>query len=324
MPAALIRMIRPSRAPVPRGTTHAGCRDPAARDGRGLVTGSTIDSPSGWTASSPEQRAGLARDEASTGKESVRMGEEGPGDATSSSASCAIERASATTTDRSSLWREIASGLGAEIVAEIGVWKGEFAEDLLRSRPAIHTYYMVDPWRHLSDWNKPYNVADDRFEDVRREALDRTAFADDRRRVLRGTTVDVAKDLPDRSFDLCYIDGDHTLRGILIDLIRLYPKVRDGGILGGDDFIPSAWQHGERFEPTLVFPTALYFAEATGSLVYGLPHRQFAIVVDRSRDAFAFRDLTGLYSEPTLRAALGARPAGLAGRVVGKLRTMIQ
>jgi 8-oxo-dGTP pyrophosphatase MutT (NUDIX family) len=247
------------------------------------------------------------------------MPDQRPGAAAILPANLAIERASAAAADRPALWRQIASAMGAETVAEVGVWKGEFAADLLRSCPTIRAYYMLDPWRHLSGWNKPFNVPDEHFEAVRREAMERTAFAGDRRHVLRGTTVEVAGDLPDRSLDLCYIDGDHTLRGIVIDLIRLFPKVRDGGVLAGDDFAPSAWQHDPRFEPTLVFPAALYFAEATGSLVYGLPHDQFAIVVDRSRDSSEFRDLTRRYSEPTLAAALRGRRAGLLERTIGKL-----
>ena len=77
---------------------------------------------------------------------------------------------------------------------------------------------------------------------------------------------------------MAYIDGDHTLRGIAIDLIRTYPKVRPGGILGGDDYTPTIWQHADNFEPTLVCPFAAYFAESQGAPIIILPHSQFAII----------------------------------------------
>jgi hypothetical protein len=234
-----------------------------------------------------------------------------------------IERAARGAADRLAAWGAIVKDLGAVTAAEIGVWRGEFAAHMLRCCPAIRTYYLLDAWRHLGQWNKPFNVSDEQFDGVMAEALDRTAFAAERRRILRGTTLEVAGALPDRGLDFCYIDGDHTLRGILIDLIRLYPKVRDGGILGGDDFMPSAWQHDPRFEPTLVFPTAVHFAEATGSVIYGLPHGQFAIIVDRARGDFEFRDPTGAYADRTIQAVLRSRRAGPVRRALRRLRAMV-
>jgi hypothetical protein len=213
---------------------------------------------------------------------------------------CAARRAP----DRLTLWAEVANRLGAGTAAELGVWRGEFAEHLLRQCPFIRAYHLIDPWRHLDEWNKPFNVPDREFEEVMTAALARTAFAAKRRRVWRGTTVEVAPHLANASLDFCYIDGDHTLRGILIDLVNLYPKVKDGGILAGDDFLPTSWQQDDRFEPTLVFPTAVHFAEATGSVIYGLPHGQFALLVDRRRQAFAFHDLTGQYGTRSLAATL--------------------
>jgi hypothetical protein len=254
------------------------------------------------------------------------LGSDRDGDTTTMAAVDAIEKAAKVASDRFALWREIVDGAGAETVAEVGVWRGEYAEDMLRNCPAIRAYYMIDPWRNLSDWNKPFNVPAEQFAAVKDEALGRTAFAADRRRVLQGRTVEVSGQLPDHILDFCYIDGDHTLRGTLVDLIRFYPKMRDGGILGGDDFIASSWQHGDRFEPTLVFPTAIHFAEATGSIIYGLPHGQFAIVVDRTRDCFAFRDLTGGYSVTSLLSVLKTTPArrdSLAGRALRRLKAML-
>jgi hypothetical protein len=233
-----------------------------------------------------------------------------------------IQRAANGAPDRAALWGRVVGELRPQVVAEVGVWLGEFAEHLLRTCPDIRTYYLLDPWRQLADWNKPFNVSDDEFRAVMDEALARTAFAADRRQVLRGTTVEMAGQVPDQSLDFCYVDGDHTLRGVIVDLVRLYPKVRDGGILAGDDFVPSGWQHGPRFEPTLVFPTAVYFAEATGSVIYSLPHAQFAIIIDRTRDAFAVRDLAGGYGDLTVRGTLEVRRDGWLRKIVRRLHSI--
>ena len=149
---------------------------------------------------------------------------------------------------------------------------------MLRNCPGITRYYMLDPWEHLEDWNKPSNVDQSTFDDFHAQAMAKTDFAAERRIVLRGRTTEVIDEIPNEGLDVAYIDGDHTLRGIAIDLIRTYPKVRPGGILGGDDYTPTIWQHADNFEPTLVCPFAAYFAESQGAPIVILPHSQFAII----------------------------------------------
>ena len=79
------------------------------------------------------------------------------------------------------------------------------------------------------------------------EAKEKTDFAAAKRVVLRGKTTEVIDQIPDGELDLAYIDADHTLKGIAIDLIRVYPKVRDGGFVAGDDFSPTIWERKTRF-----------------------------------------------------------------------------
>lgn len=183
-------------------------------------------------------------------------------------------------------------------MAEIGVFRGDFSVEILDGCPSVTTYFMVDPWRHLEDWNKPANTDDVTFARYYLWVLARTSKWSDRVRILRGRTVDVIDQIADASLDLVYIDGDHTLRGITVDLIRTYPKIREGGWIGGDDFRPSIWQHARRFDPTLVFPFAVHFAEAVGAVVYALPHNQF--LMSKSATGFRFIDLTGRYQKLSL------------------------
>jgi hypothetical protein len=201
--------------------------------------------------------------------------------------------------DRLELWADLLARIDARTVAELGVYRGEFAAHVLGSCPAIETYYMIDPWRHLDDWNKPANSEDDTFERFFEETLHNTREYEQQRVILRGRTTEVIDRIPDGSLDFAYVDGDHTLRGISIDLLRMYPKIRDGGWLGGDDFSPSIWQHERSYEPTLVFPFAVYFAEAVGSRIYGLPYSQF-LIEKRPDEAFEFVDLTGQYGRRDL------------------------
>ncbi|MGO4566521.1 class I SAM-dependent methyltransferase [Rhizobium sp. 2YAF20] len=184
-------------------------------------------------------------------------------------------------------------------MAEIGVWKGDFAESILASNRQLELYYMVDPWANLPDWNKPYNISPELFEDIYREMDSRTAFASEKRVILRGRTKEMIDEIPDESLDFAYIDGDHTLRGITIDLIRVLPKIKDGGYIGGDDFTATPWQHDVKYEPTLVCPYSVYFAEAMNIPIVALAHDQFLIRKDR-RSGFSFVDTTGGYSDLSL------------------------
>lgn len=209
--------------------------------------------------------------------------------------------------DRTALWQSIINELGVRTMAEVGVFRGMYAEAVLDGCPSLETYYMVDPWRHLDDWEKPANRSDDVFEKFYAETMDRTKQHADKRVVLRGKTTEVIDQIPDGSLDFAYIDGDHTLRGITIDLIRIWPKIKPGGWLGGDDLHPSIFQHGDDHEPTLVFPWALHFAEAVDSPIAMLPYRQFLLPKD-SEESYEVVNLTERpYKHRTIKSQLALR-----------------
>ena len=89
---------------------------------------------------------------------------------------------------RLDLWTRFVNETEARTVAEIGVYRGRFAARMLDDCPGIATYYMIDPWRNLEDWNKPANTSDEVFEGYFRESMDRTSAHEGKRVVLRGTT----------------------------------------------------------------------------------------------------------------------------------------
>lgn len=205
---------------------------------------------------------------------------------------------------RSDLWIRFLKNVRAKRVLELGVSRGRFAAEVLAGCPGIERYFMLDPWRHLEDWNKPANRDDGAFERLFAEALASTEFAASRRVILRGKTTEVIDKIGDGELDFAYVDGDHTLKGIVVDLIRVYPKVRTGGWIGGDDFKASIWQHATSYEPTLVFPLAVHFAEGVGARIYGLSRSQF--LMEKVEPAcFEFVDLTGKYADTGLRSQFG-------------------
>jgi hypothetical protein len=207
---------------------------------------------------------------------------------------------------RVDLWSNVITAIHVKSILEIGVWKGQFAREILQGCTGIEKYYMVDPWENLPDWNKPFNVSSVEFARIYEEAMKSTEFASSKRVVLKGRTKDVLDRIPDGSLDFAYIDGDHTLHGITIDLITVLPKIKVGGLLAGDDFEPCPWLHGIHFEPSLVCPFSVYFAEAMELPIIALPHKQF-LIEKTATSGFEFTDTTGQYSDLSLKKF----PAGI-------------
>jgi len=59
-------------------------------------------------------------------------------------------------------------------------------------------------------------------------------------------------------------------------------------------------QHDAAYEPTLVCPFAVYFAEAIGLPFVALPHKQ--LLIQKAADgAFSFVDLVETYSDLSLQ-----------------------
>lgn len=204
---------------------------------------------------------------------------------------------------RESLWSSVVDHVKAKNIVEIGVWKAEFSRFILSGCSSIEKYYMIDPWENLDDWNKPFNVGSNEFEKIYDEAMSSTTFASEKIEVLRGKTKAVIDSIPNKTLDFSYIDGDHTLRGITIDLICLLPKIKDFGIIAGDDFNASPWQHSAEFEPTLIFPFAVFFAEAIDKPIYALPHNQF-LIHNHPEKRFEFIDLTGSYGNLSINSLI--------------------
>ncbi|MEO8732131.1 MAG: class I SAM-dependent methyltransferase [Rhodoferax sp.] len=204
---------------------------------------------------------------------------------------------------RRELWAKFIAIQRTRFMAEVGVWKGDFAAEILMDGVDIEIYYMIDPWANLTDWNKPFNVESEVFNEIYKEMDSKTAFAANKRRILRGRTKEVVGLIENSSLDFAYIDGDHTLRGITVDLIKIWPKIKSGGFIGGDDFTTTPWQHDVKYEPTLVFPFSVYFAEAMNVPITALEHGQFLIQKDEC-SGFSFNDTTGLYGNLSLNSLL--------------------
>lgn len=87
---------------------------------------------------------------------------------------------------RFDLWIHLLESFKVKSMAEVGVYKGDYAFQILQHCDSIEKYYMIDPWRHLQDWKKPTNKNSNTFETFLLETQEKTSFAANKTVILRG------------------------------------------------------------------------------------------------------------------------------------------
>jgi hypothetical protein len=124
------------------------------------------------------------------------------------------------------------------IGCELGVARGDHAEDLLRNaRP--RELHLVDNWC----WPKNLDAA---RETARINARFAAEIASGRVQVHAMSFAEWSGSIPDRSLDWVYVDGAHGYADVSRDVWQAWAKIRVGGILCGHDFAirPDVWGTG--------------------------------------------------------------------------------
>ena len=121
--------------------------------------------------------------------------------------------------------------------AELGVQKGLFSKIILESWTSCTKYYLIDSWRHTDGYSDTANVDDqsqlhllDSAKKLLSPWAQKTIF-------LRNYTNDAASLIPDNSLDFVYVDARHDYCGVLEDVIRWWPKLKEKGIMAGHDYL---------------------------------------------------------------------------------------
>jgi hypothetical protein len=124
------------------------------------------------------------------------------------------------------------------ICAEIGVWKGIFAEQLIKEL-APRKLYLIDPYEFMPTYShriyggvvaKNQQDMDAIFEDVS------IKFSDEKVQIIRTTSDTAVKAFKDNYFDWVYIDGNHSYEFVKADLNNYTAKVKVNGFITGDDY----------------------------------------------------------------------------------------
>lgn len=128
------------------------------------------------------------------------------------------------------------------MIAEVGVALGTFSEAILNAcRP--RRFLAIDRF-DLHElpalWGVPTS---EHFGGRSHGDFYRRRFASDiacgRLEVIQGDSSAVISALPDGCVDLFYVDADHTYDGVRRDLEAILPKVKPGGWIVMNDYIPA-------------------------------------------------------------------------------------
>ena len=127
------------------------------------------------------------------------------------------------------------------IIAEIGVWRGEFSNKLLEyCMPK--KLILVDPWLFDEkirgcapqiEGKEPLSQKyfDDAYSETRKKF--QNSFNVE---IIKNNSVESSKKFNNEYFDYIYIDAEHTYNAVKKDLGCWYPKLKKNGYIFGDDY----------------------------------------------------------------------------------------
>jgi len=123
------------------------------------------------------------------------------------------------------------------ISAEIGVFKGEYSEQILHYMPQTDIV-LVDVWKHQKEsvYRDSSNLTDYKFKKVKEECRKRLKKFNTGQIFVQKDSVQASKLYADDTFDFIYIDGNHSYEATKADLEAWYPKLRRGGYFAGHDY----------------------------------------------------------------------------------------
>jgi len=117
-------------------------------------------------------------------------------------------------------------------IAEIGVYKGRGTSLWnveLMNHSIEYNYYAIDHFMGSNEHDKSldyYKVTLDNLQPILNKI-----------HLIKNDSISESQNYPDNFFDIVYIDASHEYEYVLEDIKKWLPKVKDGGIICGDDYI---------------------------------------------------------------------------------------
>jgi hypothetical protein len=123
------------------------------------------------------------------------------------------------------------------LAVEVGVKQGHFSKKILSHWAG--KVYLVDAWRSYpsEQYRDIANVDDQTHAIFMMETVYHVKDYRERAVMIRDESVSAASLFRDKSLDWVYIDAAHDVDNCYADIQAWIPKVRDGGVIWGDDYL---------------------------------------------------------------------------------------
>ena len=127
------------------------------------------------------------------------------------------------------------------VVAEIGVWQGNFSRiiyDYCNPKELV----LIDPWifyhqiRGCAPQVKGKEPISQTFFDESYEITKSKFINDSNVKIHKMSSIEASKLFKDNYFDYIYIDAEHSYKAVYCDLNTWFPKLKKNGYLFGDDY----------------------------------------------------------------------------------------
>lgn len=116
--------------------------------------------------------------------------------------------------------------------AEIGVAEGHYSEVLCQNIPDLDLM-AVDPWTRYRGNPRAHSQEHQNFSKAETE---RRLAPYPLARTIQMMSMEAVREVREGTLDFAYIDGHHGFDWVMQDLIEWSKRVRNGGIIAGDDY----------------------------------------------------------------------------------------
>jgi len=127
------------------------------------------------------------------------------------------------------------------VIAEIGVWKGDFSKKIL-DYCEPKKLFLIDPWV-FDDKIKGCAPQVEGIEPLEQSFFDeaynetKSKFKNNSKiEILKTNSLEASKYFEEDYFDYIYIDAEHSYDAVMKDLSYWYPKLKRNGYIFGDDY----------------------------------------------------------------------------------------
>ena len=173
-------------------------------------------------------------------------------------------------------------------ILEIGVWRGDFAKEILvRYHHIIAEYTMIEPAEKITGSMTP---------ELKQRMLEfPIQFPSVKFKHVNELSIEAASLFSDEYFDWIYIDALHTYEGVRDDIQYYWPKLQRGGLFSGHDFTSKASK-----APDLIL--APWSGSRDGKEKAGFPGSYRAVILhSRSVGLPVYYTLEGRYGDEMLK-----------------------